>query len=151
MFIKGINGEEGEVIAVHGDSVTVKIKSNKACDKCRLCERVSPTEMVVDALTTNPVKNGALVKISIRPGTIVKSATVLYILPLFGLVFGYYIGKALGPAISPRVEGELFPAILSLVFLFATFLPIRIYDRKKQKDSRFKIYIKEIVQRVSEL
>jgi sigma-E factor negative regulatory protein RseC len=145
MFIKGINEEEGEVIAVHGDSVTVKIKSNKACDRCNLCERVSPTEMVVDAITSSPVKNGERVKISIRPGTIVKSATVLYILPLFGLVIGYYTGKTLGPLISAGLKGELFPAILSLVFLFLCFIPIRIYDRKKQKDSRFRIYVKEIV------
>lgn len=151
MFIKGISEEEGEVIAVHGDSATVKIKSNKGCDKCHLCERVSPTEMVVDALIRDPVKNGERVKISINPGTIVKSATVLYILPLFGLVIGYYIGKVLVPVISPGMEGELFPAILSLVFLFASFVPIRIYDRKKQKDSRFRIYIKEIVHRLSEL
>ncbi|KKL55023.1 hypothetical protein LCGC14_2259530, partial [marine sediment metagenome] len=48
MVIKGISEEEGEVIAVHGDSATIKIKSNKACDKCHLCERVSPAEMVVD-------------------------------------------------------------------------------------------------------
>jgi sigma-E factor negative regulatory protein RseC len=145
MFIKGISEEEGEVIAVNGDSVTVKIKSNKACDKCNLCERVSPTEMVVDALASSPLKNGEKVKIFVRPGTIIKSATVLYILPLLGLVIGYYTGKTLGPMINVGLKGEFFPAILSLVFLFASFIPIRIYDRKKQRDNRFRIYAKEIV------
>jgi sigma-E factor negative regulatory protein RseC len=143
MFIKGINGEEGEVIAVHGDSATVKIKANKACKKCNLCEQVSSTEMVVVAFMKKPVKKGEKVTLSIQPGTVVKSAAILYILPLFGLILGYYLGKFAGSLLHLRLKGELFPAAVAIVFLFLSFIPIRAYDRKKQKDSRFRVYIKE--------
>lgn len=143
MFIKGINGEEGEVIAVHGDSATVKIQANKACKKCNLCEQVSSTEMVVDAFMKNPVKKGDKVTLSIQPGTIVKSAAILYILPLFGLIFGYYLGKFAGSLLHLRLKGELLPAAVAIVSLFVSFIPIRAYDRRKAKDSRFRVYIKE--------
>jgi len=141
MFIKGINGEQGEVVAVHGNTATVKIKANESCEKCRLCKRISSTEMIVDALFTKPVHEGDRVVLSIKPGTIVKSAIILYILPLIGLIIGYYSGKFIGSALRITIKGELFPASISLIFLFLTFIPIRLYDRKKQGDSRFRVHI----------
>lgn len=141
MFIRGISGEEGEVVAVHGDSATVKIKANDSCVKCKLCKRVSPTEMVVEALTERPVHEGERVTIAIRPGIVFKSAVILYILPLVGMVIGYYTGKSLLLLLHLSVKGELFPAVVSFLFLFLSFIPIRIYDRKKQQDRRFRVYI----------
>ena len=141
MFIKGISGEEGEVVAVHGDSATVKIKANDSCAKCRLCKRISPTEMVVEALTERPVQTGERVIIAIRSGVVFKSALILYILPLVGMVIGYYTGKSFLTLLHLRVKGELFPAVISFLFLFLSFIPIRIYDSKKQQDRRFRVYI----------
>lgn len=141
MFIKGINGEQGEVVSVHGNTATVKIKASESCEKCRLCKRISSTEMIVDALFTRPVHEGDRVVISIKPGTIVKSAVILYILPLIGLVIGYYFGKFISSTLRIMIKGELFPASMSLIFLFLTFIPIRLYDRKMQRDSRFRVHI----------
>jgi positive regulator of sigma E activity len=141
VFIKGINGEQGEVVSIHGNTATVKIKANESCGKCRLCKRISSTEMIVDALFTRPVHEGDKVVISIKPGTIVKSAVILYILPLIGLVIGYYFGKFISSTFRIMIKGELFPASMSLIFLFLTFIPIRLYDKKKQGDSRFRVHI----------
>ena len=141
MFIKGISGEEGEVVAVHGNKAAVKIKANKSCKKCHLCKRISSTEMIVDAFMQRPVSKGERVVIAIRPGTIVKSAVILYILPLMGLIIGYYFGKFISAFFHIRVKGELFPACIALIFLFLSFIPIHIYDRKKQNDSRFRVFI----------
>lgn len=144
MFIKGIRGEEGEVVTVHGNRVTVKIKASESCEKCRICKRVSATEMMLEAFTERPVQKGQRVIVAIRPGTIFKSALMLYIIPLIGLIIGYYVGKSLILLLHLKIKGELFPAISSLLFLFLSFIPIRIYDRKKQKDARFRIYIEPI-------
>jgi sigma-E factor negative regulatory protein RseC len=141
MFIKGISGEEGEVIEVRGDTATVKIQANKACEKCHVCKRVSATEMIVEAFATRPVSRGEKVTLHIHPGTIVKSAAILYIFPLFGLIIGYYCGKFLLSLLNIGIKGELIPAVFSLVFLFLSFVPIRMYDRSRQKDSRFRVFI----------
>jgi sigma-E factor negative regulatory protein RseC len=141
MFIKGVSGEEGEVVSVQGNTATVKIAANKSCEKCGICRRVSSSEMVVDAYTHRPVHKGERVVVAIKPGTIVKSATILYIFPLIALIVGYYVGTYAASALALPVKGELFPASLSFLFLFLSFIPIRLYDRKKRNDSKFRVYI----------
>jgi positive regulator of sigma E activity len=141
MFVKGISGEEGEVVAVHGDSATVKIKANDSCEKCRLCKRLSSTEMVVEALVERPVRKGERVIVAVRPGIVFKSALILYLFPLIGMVCGYYAGKTILQLFHISAKGELFPVVFSFLFLFLSFVPIRIYDRKKQNDRRFRVYI----------
>jgi sigma-E factor negative regulatory protein RseC len=143
MFIKGISGEEGEVISVRGNTVTVKIAANTSCEKCGICRKVSSSEMVVDAYTQKPVHKGERVVVSIKPGTIVKSAAILYIFPLLALIIGYYVGKYAASALGLPVKGELFPASLSFFFLFLSFIPIRLYDRRKRTDSTFRVYVSD--------
>ena len=145
MFGKGVHGEEGEVTALHGNRATVKIQAGKGCERCRLCTPVSDTEMIVEASFSSQVQIGDRVVLGFHPGIIVQSAFILYLIPLISLILGYYVGKLLfRPLIMPGPgREELFPALTSLVFLFASFVPIRLYDRRKEKDKRFRVYIQE--------
>lgn len=143
MFIKGIDQEQGEVIAVRDRSATVLVKANRNCDRCRICKRVSASEMVVEALTSHTVQVGDRVVLGVRPGIIVKSATILYILPLFGLIAGYYAARLIGNVTNLGFEGELVPALSSIAALFACFLPIWLWDRRRRKQERFQVYVKE--------
>ena len=143
MYIKGIDQEQGEVIAVHDGSATVKIQAGKSCDRCNLCEKISSTEMVVEALTHIPLKKGEKVTLSVKPGDIIKSASILYIIPLFGLIFGYYFARFLDKSLALGFSGELYPALISIVFLFLCFIPIRLYDTKRKKQKRFQVFVKE--------
>ena len=143
MFEKGVHGEKGEVTAVHGETATVKISANKGCVRCGLCSRISDTEMAVEAYALKPVQVGDQVEIGFQPGVIVQSAFILYLIPLMGLVLGYYVGRILFHGLAVPGREELFPALTSLVFLFASFIPIVFYDRKKRGDRRFRVYIKE--------
>ena len=143
MFGKGVHGEQGEVTALHGNRATVKIQAGKSCERCRLCTPISDSEMIIEAFFSSQVQIGDRVVLGFRPGVIVQSAFVLYLIPLISLILGYFVGKLLfNPWVIPGKE-ELFPALTSLVFLFASFIPIRLYDRKKEKDKRFRVYIKE--------
>ena len=141
MFVKGVSGEEGEVVAVLDESAIVKIKANDSCEKCRLCKRVSSTEMEVEALVDRPVQKGERVIIAVKPGIVFKSALILYLFPLIGMVGGYYLGKTILQLLHISAKGELVPAVFSFLFLFLSFVPIRIYDRKKKTDRRFRVYI----------
>jgi positive regulator of sigma E activity len=143
MFGNGISGEEGEVVAVHGDSATVRLRANESCEKCGLCTRVSDTEMLIEALHERAVHVGEKVTIAVRPGIVFTSSLILYIFPLVGMVAGYYAGKSIVSLLHLGLKGELFPAVISFLFLFLSFVPIRIYDRKKQEDRRFKVHITE--------
>lgn len=143
MFIKGIDEEEGEVVAVHPTSVTVRVQSKKNCDSCRICKRVSADSMEVEALTSRSVKPGEKVVLGVRPGIIVKSAAILYIFPLFGLIAGYYAARFFGNAAGLEFEGELVPALCSIAALFACFVPIWLWDRRRRKQNRYQVYVKE--------
>ncbi len=143
MFSSSVHGEEGEVTSIQGNKAIVKIQATKGCERCRLCTRISDTEMTIQANTIKPVNIGDRVILGFRPGIIIQSAFILYLLPLIALVVGYYVGKFLINSLSMNGREELIPALLSLTFLFATFVPIRFYDRKKKEDRRFQVYIKE--------
>jgi len=145
MFIKGIDQEVGEVVAVHDGSASVRVCANKNCDRCGICERVSDTEMVVEAITGHRVAAGEKVVLSVRPGTIVKSATVLYIIPLLGLVAGYYVANFVLRMAKIDLKGELVPALCSIAALFLCFVPIRIWDARRRKLRRYQVYVKERV------
>ena len=144
MFGKGVHGEEGEVTALHGNQAMVKIQAGKGCERCRLCTPVSDTEMIVEAFFSSKVHIGDRVTLGFRPGIIVQSAFILYLIPLFNLILGYFVGKLLFKPWVIAGREELFPALTSLVFLFASFVPIRLYDRRKMKDKRFRVYIQEL-------
>ena len=143
MFGKGVHGEEGEVTALHGNRATVRIQAGKGCERCRLCTPISDTEMIVEASYSSRVRIGDHVVLGFRPGIIVQSAFILYLIPLVSLILGYYAGKFLFRPWIITGKEELFPALTSLVFLFVSFVPIRLYDRMKEKDKRFRVYIKE--------
>jgi positive regulator of sigma E activity len=143
MFGKGVHGEQGVIEALHGNRATVRITAGKGCERCRLCTRISDTEMVIEAYTLKPVEVGDRVILGFRPGIIVQSAFILYLIPLAGLVIGYYAGTFVFRSLVLPGREELLPALMSLVFLFVSFIPIRLYDKKKERDRRFRVYIKE--------
>ena len=136
-----IRGEEGEVVSIHGGRATVMIKANKGCEGCNLCTRASETEMVVEAVMRKPVKVGQKVTVAVKPGTIVKAAFILYMFPVIGLIGGYYVGKYLQTLLNLSQKTELVPALFALFFLIACFLPIRLLEKRKKKDSSFDVFI----------
>ena len=145
MFIKGIDREVGEIVEVHDGSASVRVCANKNCDRCGICERVSDTEMVVEAITSMRVETGEKVVLSVRPGTIVTSAAVLYIFPLLGLVVGYYAASWVFRITGMDSRGELFPALCGVAALFFCFVPIRFVDMRRRKQRRYQVYVKERV------
>jgi positive regulator of sigma E activity len=144
MFIDGINGERGEVIAREGNRVTVMLSVNSGCEKCRICRRVSETEMTVDAYADRPVDIGDRVTLFLSPRVIVTSAAILYIFPLMSMVAGYFVGKYLFRNIVIEGREEMLPALFSILFFFASFIPIRFFDRQRERDNRFKVQARAV-------
>jgi sigma-E factor negative regulatory protein RseC len=138
--------EYGEVIEVRGNTAKVKLGAKQACAHCGVCAKIgnSPNEMLVEAYAGEPVEKGDKVALVIGNGMILKSAFVVYMVPLIALIAGYYIGKQLLEAISVTLKGELFPALFGLFLVGLSFFAIRWYDRRKKNDSRFRVTIRKI-------
>jgi sigma-E factor negative regulatory protein RseC len=138
--------ELGEVIDIQGNTVRVKLDAKQACAHCGVCSKVSnsPGEMVVDAYAAEPVKKGDKVVLVMGNGMIIKSAFIVYMVPLIALIAGYYLGRQLMELLNFTLKGELFPALFGFFLLALSFLGIRWYDRRKKDDSRFRVSVRKI-------
>lgn len=138
--------EYGEVVEVRGSTATVKLGAKQACAHCGICAKIgnSPNEMIVDAHTDEPLKKGDKVVLVMGGGVILKSAFIVYMVPLIALIAGYYIGRELMEALNIALKGELFPALFGFFLLALSFLAIRWYDRRKKNDSSFRVTVKKV-------
>lgn len=141
---EGIRGEVGEVVEVRGNTARVKIEGKKACAHCGVCTRISDNEMTVEAYADEPVEKGDRVVLSMGNGMILKSAFIVYMVPLIALIAGYYLGKHLMGLLNVGGESELFPALFGFFLLFLSFMAIRWFDRKKRDDKRYRVSIKKL-------
>jgi sigma-E factor negative regulatory protein RseC len=143
-----VSEEYGEVMEVHGSTAKVKLGAKQACAHCGICSKIgnSPNEMLVDVYAGEPVKKGDKVVLVMGNGMILKSAFIVYMVPLIALIAGYYIGKQLMEALNVTLKGELFPALFGFFLLALSFLAIRWYDRRKKDDSRFRVSIRKVGQ-----
>jgi positive regulator of sigma E activity len=102
--------------------------------------------MIVDARASEPLKKGDRVVLVMGGGTVLKSAFVLYMVPLGALIAGYYLGRELASALGIALRGELFPALFGFFLLGLSFLGIRWYDRRKRNDRRFGVSVRKAAQ-----
>ncbi|MBW2003313.1 MAG: SoxR reducing system RseC family protein [Deltaproteobacteria bacterium] len=98
--------EKGLVTSITEDGwAQVETDRNDACSHCGSC-RVSfgsNSEMIIKAINRAGAGVGDLVSIHLSSGTIVKSAAILYLIPVAGLISGASMGEGLSTrlAISP--------------------------------------------------
>ena len=141
---EGIRGEVGEVVEVRGNTARVKIDGKKACAHCGVCTRISDNEMTVEAYADEPVKKGDRVVLVMGNGMILKSAFIVYMVPLIALIAGYYLGKHLMGLLNYGGKSELFPALFGFFLLFLSFMAIRWFDRRKRDDKQYRVSIKKV-------
>ena len=134
----------GEVVEVRGNTARVKIDGKKACAHCGVCTRISDNEMTVEAYADEPVKKGDRVVLVMGNGMILKSAFIVYMVPLIALIAGYYLGKELMGLLNYGGKSELFPALSGFFLLFLSFMAIRWFDRRKRDDKQYRVSIKKI-------
>ena len=90
--------EKGLVTAITDDGwAQVETDRNDACSHCTSC-RVSfggNSEMTINAINRVGAGVGDLVSIHLSSGTIMKSAAILYLIPIAGLMSGAFLGDEL--------------------------------------------------------
>lgn len=128
--------EEGIVTATEDGIATVLIKRKSACgDNCATCKATcSAGERSVAAKNDLGAKIGDRVSVEMDTGKILKTAFLVYILPLFVFFASYMIGDKFFNNQEIAMCTALIPAAL-------VFCVLMIYDRKK-KDA----YIPRIVE-----
>ncbi len=139
--------EEGVVIEQLRDNhAKVKIRKSSSCDSCSykgFCNPFGRDSMVILAANPLNVGVGQRVRIAFKVEKERKAVTILYIIPLIGLLVGAFVGDALDPFGNRDASAAFF----SILFVVITFLGIRYYSYKRyERDVSYKPTVIEILE-----
>ena len=128
--------EKGLVTSITEDGwAQVETDRNDACSHCGSC-RVSfgsNSEMTIKAINRAGAGVGDLVSMHLSSGTIMKSAAILYLIPVAGLISGAFMGVDLSERLPISETAAI--ALLSLLgfilgFIITAFISRRMSARR---------------------
>lgn len=136
--------ERGIVIKNNEQGIDIQMQPSDACEGCSACfmDRNKLQTLHIDQNIA--VKPGDMVEIEVQPGFAIRSAFLIFFLPLLMLVLGYYLLPAVVniPGLNALYEG----IIGAISTLLITYMGVHYYDRRLQKSGRGSTRIKRIVQ-----
>ncbi|HML35153.1 SoxR reducing system RseC family protein [Sporomusa sphaeroides] len=133
--------QEGIVIEVQGGAAKVKTTRHNDCENCGACPGNSA--IVISANNALGAKLGQRVAIEVKEVNILKSAFIVYILPLIAIFVGALAGDSLYgdlgiSAMAARIAGGILAFILSVWY-------IKYVDNKARADKKAEPVITRII------
>lgn len=125
--------ERGLVLKKDEQGIQIRMVPSNECGSCNACF-LDPQNLQILRVKQNiRVQPGEYVEVEVKPTFALKSAFLLFILPLFTLVAGYYLSLALFTirGLTAAYQGGL--GGVSAVIL--TYLGVYLYDKHLQKSS----------------
>lgn len=120
---------EGFITEVNKDEATVRLSEHSECAQCGNCSGQDAS--VITALNPIHAKPGQQVIVEVEDQNMIKSAFIIFVLPLLSLCGG----AALGYGLSFLITTPPFPtsSAAGILFFFLSLFFIRSYDSKMQK------------------
>lgn len=118
----------GTVVSVSGDTAVVEVRRASACgENCAQCKGgCAPAEHRAVVKNTAGAVCGDRVRIELADSAVLKSACMVYLLPIFVM----FLCLGLAEAIAENAAVSVFAAVLGLA---VSFLLLRTVDRKVAK------------------
>ena len=142
--------EQGIIKEINNDKAIVKVKRSSACEHCSArgtCGMSfgteSSNEILIEVKNSLNARVGDKVELSIPSGSLVKIAIMVYIFPIFSLLFGAYEGGNL--AIHFGVNSTLGSIIGAGALLIISFLILRKVDKAIKKKDSYNIRMTRII------
>ncbi|MDD5131768.1 MAG: SoxR reducing system RseC family protein [bacterium] len=129
--------ETGRVIRIEGSRAIVEMDRHCACAHCGICTTGSQDTMEIVAENSPGSKVNDLVKVAVSGPVILRSAFIVYIIPLFGLVLGYLAGR--------HISGEKLGVVLGISGVALILLGLHFYDLKLKRENKLIVRITEIL------
>jgi len=133
----------GVIVAVTGKRAKVRIELRGICANCvnkALCAPQGGRETEVEALNLVGASVGDKVRLEMNPGASIASALIVFVLPVMGIILGYFAGDLLW-------KRGMIGAFLGL-FLFLGM--VKLLDRVLSGKNRFQPAVTRIIQRAGE-
>ena len=115
---------KGLVKEVNGDTIKVNLYKESACAHCSGCGNDRKMGTTLEFKCNEKVEIGNVITFEIEDKSLLNIAALVYLLPIFFMIVGYYIGEHLGFTEGKRVGA-------SFMGLFLSFGLIHIFDRLK--------------------
>ena len=122
--------EKGKVVKVENGVAQVEMERTSACARCGICLQSSRDKPILYVKDSLGARTGDEVLVSVDSKQILKTAFLIYLFPLFGLIGGYFLGRAV---LGTERTGIIFAG---LGFFATLFLLYRYDKRVKAQKSR---------------
>jgi sigma-E factor negative regulatory protein RseC len=137
--------DTAKVVSVKDNNARVVVMEAGSCGGggCSGCKGCGTS--VIDAINTIGAKIGQDVKIEFKSGMYLKSAALVYGLPLVMFLIGVISGISICENIGINISNELFGAAFGTVLWVVSYFVIRFIDRKFNMSGRAGYEIVEII------
>ena len=125
--------EIGQVIEILPDNhIKIRMERSEACAKCGACTSFGK-EMTIIAYNPDGARISEWVSISLESKYFLTAAFILYGLPLSALLIGATVGYYGAMQTPLRQFSPVAGLILGMVFTAASFLLIKVLDKRIKK------------------
>jgi len=128
--------EQGMVIKNNGKGMEIRMQPSAACESCGVCFVDKSKFQVLHVEQKINAQPGDLVEVEVRPGFAIRSAFLLFFLPIVMFIGGYYLFPEIMniPGLNAVYQGILG----GIIAMGATYLGIHFYDKYLQNTGRGK-------------
>jgi positive regulator of sigma E activity len=123
--------ETGRILKTDQGGIEIEMNQGYACSGCSACFIDKNKAHILRVNQDIDVKPGELVEVEVQPTFAVKSALLLFLLPLLMLVMGYFLFMNYLPI--PNIEMPYRGILGALLGLIISFFVVHVYDRHLQK------------------
>ncbi len=118
---------KGIIKEVIGENIKVHLYKESACAHCSGCGNKEKMGSIFEFICHEKVKVGDTITFEIEDKSLLNIAALVYLLPIFFMIGGYFLGEYLGFTEGKRV-------LISFLGLIVSFGIIYFVDRTKGRD-----------------
>jgi len=129
--------EQGIVEEIRKNTAIIKVVRSSSCKHCAEKDSCSVAErnMLIEVKNSLNAKEGDMIEVSVPEGTFVKLSLMVYIFPVAALMAGAFLGNFLSMLFN--TDPSATAAITAAIFLAASFLCLKVFDKKKATGDKY--------------
>lgn len=135
--------ETGIVERVEKNIAWIKMIKGDQCSGCNVCKTFGEGSVQLVALNDVSAKPGDRVEVEIDPTQVVKHSAIVFLLPVLGLILGYFFGASYHQQVGLSEQSA--GIIGSLGLMVVMFAVIVGYDRMAAKSQKIAAAIQRIL------
>lgn len=141
----------GQVMELKEQSkAIVKVRPNLSCSNCGRCggffgDPEKDRDRLVEVYNPVGAAKGQLVRLEAKDAEMLLAAFLLYLLPLAALLAGLFAGRNIALVRGLTGSADMWGLGLGLILMAATFLMLRLQEKRLAKGKRFKAVIAAVV------